>query len=48
VGQQAYIKIIQLGLSAEYGSAPGFGALLVSEQVVQAEFANLIPDGGQR
>ena len=48
VGQQAYIKIIRVGLSAEYGSAPGFGALLVPEQVAQAEFANSTPDGGQR
>jgi hypothetical protein len=47
-GQQAFVKIVFLGPSLRRQHTPGFGALLVSEQVAQAEFANLIPDDGHR
>jgi hypothetical protein len=50
-GQQAFVKILYWRLPRYHDlvhGAPGFTALLVPEQVAQAEFANLIPDGGQR
>jgi hypothetical protein len=49
-GQQAFVKIVFFGGSYHlpWQHTPGFGALLVPEQVAQAEFAYLIPDGGQR
>jgi hypothetical protein len=50
-GQQAFVKILYWRLPRYHDlvhGAPGFTALLVPEQVAQAEFAYLIPDGGQR
>ena len=50
-GHQAFVKIVlNRGdhTVPRLQQASGFGALLVPEQVAQAEFANLIPDGGQR
>jgi hypothetical protein len=50
-GQQAFVKILYWRLPRNHDlvhGAPGFTALLVSEQVAQAEFANLIPDDGHR
>jgi hypothetical protein len=50
-GQQAFVKILYWRLPRYHDlvhGTPGFTALLVPEQVAQAEFANLIPDGGQR
>jgi hypothetical protein len=35
-------------ITTQVHGAPGFTARLVSEQVAQAELANLIRDGGQR
>jgi hypothetical protein len=50
-GQQAFVKILYRRLPLYHDQvhgAPGFTARLVPEQVAQAEFANLIPDGGLR
>jgi hypothetical protein len=50
-GQQAFVKILYWRLPRNHDlvhGAPGFTAVLVSEQVAQAELATLIPDGGQR
>jgi hypothetical protein len=50
-GRQAFVKILYWRLPRYHDQAhgaPGFTARLVPEQVAQAEFANLIRDGGQR
>jgi hypothetical protein len=49
-GQQAFVKVVfwKTGHDAPRTHTQGFSALLVPEQVAQAELANMIPDGRQR
>jgi hypothetical protein len=49
-GQQAFVKLVfwKTGHDSPRTHTQGFSALLVPEQVAQAELANMIPDRGQR